>query len=95
MNRQKTIKTSAVVQGRGLFGGQPCRLEFKPASVDSGIVFVRTDAGEPVRIPADVANVAKRARRTALENGAAGIETVEHVLSAVSGAGIDNLIIEV
>ncbi|MFB3892524.1 MAG: UDP-3-O-acyl-N-acetylglucosamine deacetylase [Phycisphaerae bacterium] len=83
------------MQGLGLFGGESCRLRFVPAPVDSGVVFLRTDAAVPVRIAADVANVPKRARRTSLENGSAAVETVEHVLSAVAGMGIDNVVIEV
>ena len=92
--QQTTIKKSATVQGRGLFSGQKCRLRFLPAPPDSGIVFMRRDLATPVEITPDVANLSKRARRTSLTNGQAGIETVEHVLSAVWGSGIDNLIIE-
>lgn len=96
MSRQKTIKNASIVQGNGLFGGEMCRLKFMPAPCDSGITFVRGDAnGGSVRIAADIANVAKRARRTTLTGGGAAIETVEHVLSAVAGLGIDNLLIEV
>ena len=95
-NRQQTtISTSAEVAGAGMFSGQPCRLRFRPGEPDTGIVFSRTDLGEPIRIIASVANLAPRARRTTLRNGTATIETVEHVLSAVSGLGVDNLIIEV
>ncbi len=98
MSRQRTIKRPVVVEGRGLFSGEPSRLRFVPAPTDSGITFVcgpdpaAADAG---RIGAEIANVAKRARRTSLMNGATVVETVEHVLSAVWGVGIDNLTIEV
>ena len=82
------------MQGRGLFSGQTCRLSFMPAPENAGIAFVRSDLPSPVRIETDVANLAKRARRTSLKNGAAAVETVEHVLAAVWGLGIDNLTIE-
>ena len=83
------------MQGKGLFSGEQCSLRFLPAPIDSGIVFVRSDLPEPIRMPALVCNVAKRARRTSLANGTAGIETIEHVMSAICGLGIDNLVVEV
>ena len=95
MSRQKTIKAAATVEGRGLFGGETCRLRFVPAPIDSGVVFVRADLPEPVRVSALVSHVAKRARRTSLGNGTVAVETVEHVLSAIAGLGIDNLVVEV
>jgi UDP-3-O-[3-hydroxymyristoyl] N-acetylglucosamine deacetylase/3-hydroxyacyl-[acyl-carrier-protein] dehydratase len=95
LSRQKTISQPATVAGRGLFSGKPCRLRFVPAAADSGIVFTRQDSsGGTVHIPADVAKVAKRQHRTSLSNGAAVVETVEHVLAAVSGLNIDNILIE-
>jgi UDP-3-O-[3-hydroxymyristoyl] N-acetylglucosamine deacetylase / 3-hydroxyacyl-[acyl-carrier-protein] dehydratase len=84
-----------MVQGKGLFGGEQCRVRFVPAPIDHGIVFTRTDTPEQVRMPALVAHVAKRARRTSLANGTAGIETIEHVMSAIVGLGIDNVLVEV
>ena len=95
MSRQKTIKQPAQVEGRGLFGGLECRLRFVPAEPDTGIVFVRPgEGGQPARIPALIDNVAVRSRRTSLANGEATVETVEHVLSAVWGLQIDNIVIE-
>jgi UDP-3-O-[3-hydroxymyristoyl] N-acetylglucosamine deacetylase/3-hydroxyacyl-[acyl-carrier-protein] dehydratase len=82
------------VHGHGLFSGQACRLRFCPAPPDTGIAFVRTDLASPTRIRGDIAHLAKRARRTSLQNGSVTVETVEHVLAAVWGLGIDNLIIE-
>ena len=95
MKLQKTIKNEAVVSGRGLFDGKESRVVFRPGSVDSGVVFVRTDTGEPVRIKALVPNVAARSRRTTIKKGAVSIETVEHCLAAVSALEIDNLLIEI
>jgi len=94
LSRQKTIREPAVVQGRGLFSGQPCRLRFCPAPENAGITFVRDDLPTPARITNAIANVAKRARRTSLQNGGVAVETVEHVLAAVWGLGIDNVTIE-
>ena len=95
MSRQKTIKTPAEVSGRGLFSGEPCRLQFLPAPVDSGVLFRRNGENGPVLIPCNVSKVAQRPHRTSLSNGTASVETVEHVLAAVRGLGIDNLVIEV
>ena len=94
MSRQRTIEKPVEVSGRGLFSGEPARLRMVPAPPDSGLAFVRTDLPAPVRIAVSIANVAKRARRTTLANGTAAVETVEHVLAAVAGMGIDNLTME-
>ncbi len=95
MNNQRTISKLVEISAPGLFSGDNCHMRFLPAEVGSGVAFVRTggDAG-PVRIPCDVANLIPRPRRTALEYDGQTIETVEHVLSAVAGLGIDNLTIE-
>ncbi len=68
---------------------------FRPASEDTGIVFVRTDVAGAVRIPAVAPNVTERSRRTSIKKGEASIETVEHCLAAVQALEIDNLLIEV
>ncbi len=81
------------IQAKGLFSGEPCRLTMKPAPAGTGIVWLR-DPANPVEIPTDIANLAKRARRTSLMNGRASVETVEHVLSAAAGLGVDNLVID-
>jgi len=94
LSRQKTIRKPAVVQGRGLFDGRASRARLAPAPEDTGVVFVRDDLPTPARIPCDVSHVTKRARRTSLMNGSVAVETVEHILSAVWGLDLDNLIIE-
>lgn len=93
--QQKTIKNEAKLTGKGLFGGEDITVTFKPADIDTGVVFVRTDGDEPVRIPALASNIAERARRTALQNGTVTVETPEHCLAAVSALEITNLIIEI
>ena len=95
MKLQKTIQDEARIVGKGLFGGQDSKVLFRPGPENSGVVFVRTDVAEPVRISAITSNIAERSRRTALKNGSVSIETVEHCLAAVSALEIDNLIIEV
>ncbi|MAE61012.1 MAG: 3-hydroxyacyl-[acyl-carrier-protein] dehydratase FabZ [Planctomycetaceae bacterium] len=95
---QQTVANSATLTGRGLFAGENARVQFKPAPVNHGVVFVCTDVrdhGEPVRIPAVVTNVARAPRRTTLRNGQVSIDTCEHCLSALAGLGIDNLIVQV
>ncbi len=94
MERQHTIANPVSLEGRGLFLGEQARLTFKPAPENHGIVFVRTDL-DNARIPALVSRVVKRARRTALRQDDATIDTCEHCLSAVAGHRIDNLVIEV
>jgi UDP-3-O-[3-hydroxymyristoyl] N-acetylglucosamine deacetylase/3-hydroxyacyl-[acyl-carrier-protein] dehydratase len=92
---QKTIKSEAKMSGKGLFGGKEAKVTFRPSAPNSGVVFVRTDTPEPVRISALAANVAERSRRTTLKKGRFSVETVEHCLATVNALGIDNLTIEV
>jgi len=92
---QQTIKNEAGLSGRGLFAGEQAQVTFRPAPVNSGINFVRTDIDEPVAIPAVPASLAERSRRTSLRKGSATVETVEHCLAAVAALGIDNLAVEV
>ena len=94
MKLQKTIKSEVKLSGKGLFGGQDVKLTFRPAEIDSGVVFVRTDLSEPVRIEALIANVAQRERRTALKKGSVSIETPEHCLASIAALEIENIVIE-
>jgi UDP-3-O-[3-hydroxymyristoyl] N-acetylglucosamine deacetylase/3-hydroxyacyl-[acyl-carrier-protein] dehydratase len=95
MKLQKTIKSECKLHGLGLFGGQEARAVFRPAAVDTGIVFVRTDVPEPVRISAVASNLAERSRRTTIKKGPASLETIEHCMAAIAALEIDNLTIEV
>ncbi|MHC4336067.1 MAG: UDP-3-O-acyl-N-acetylglucosamine deacetylase, partial [Planctomycetota bacterium] len=94
MKLQTTIKSEAKISGKGLFGGAEANVTFRPAAAGTGVVFVRTDVPEPVRISAVAPNLAERSRRTTLKKGSVSIETVEHCLAAISALGIDNLTIE-
>ena len=95
MKLQKTIKTEAKIAGRGLFEGREAKVVFCPAPPDTGVVFIRTDVAEPVRVGAVVANIAERSRRTTLAKGSLAIETVEHCLAVISVLEIDNLVVEI
>ncbi len=78
-----------------MFGGKEAKVVFRPADANTGVVFVRTDIQEPVRICAVVAIVAERSRRTTIKKGSVSVETIEHCLAAIGALGIDNLIVEV
>ncbi|TNE55558.1 MAG: bifunctional UDP-3-O-[3-hydroxymyristoyl] N-acetylglucosamine deacetylase/3-hydroxyacyl-ACP dehydratase [Bacteroidetes bacterium] len=93
--KQTTIKRSAQVKGVGLHTGKSVTLTFKPAPVNQGFRFQRIDLPEQPVIPADVKWVASTNRGTTLRRGEAQIATVEHVLSALTGLGIDNVLMEI
>jgi UDP-3-O-[3-hydroxymyristoyl] N-acetylglucosamine deacetylase/3-hydroxyacyl-[acyl-carrier-protein] dehydratase len=92
---QKTIAGPTALNGKGLFGGKDAKVVFRPASVDTGVVFVRTDISEPVRIRAIAPNIAERPRRTSLRKGPVSVETVEHCLAAINALEVDNIVVEV
>jgi len=91
---QKTIASEVKASGKGLFSGIDAKLVFKPAPEDTGVVFVRSDLDESVRIPALITSLVEKKRRTALYKGDASVETTEHCLAAVRALEIDNLFIE-
>jgi UDP-3-O-[3-hydroxymyristoyl] N-acetylglucosamine deacetylase/3-hydroxyacyl-[acyl-carrier-protein] dehydratase len=95
LKQQKTIKNDAKISGKGLFTGKDAKVVFKPAELDTGIVFIRMDIDETVRISAVALNIAKQDRRTTIQKGSVTIDTVEHCLAAVFALEIDNLIVEV
>lgn len=93
--KQKTIAKSASLQGVGLHTGMDVTITFKPAPVNHGYVFQRVDLDEKPLIRAMVENVVDTSRSTVVEEHGARVGTVEHVLSAAYGMGIDNLLIEI
>ncbi|MFO1466916.1 MAG: UDP-3-O-acyl-N-acetylglucosamine deacetylase [Steroidobacteraceae bacterium] len=95
MLNQRTLKNSIRATGVGLHTGQKVLMTLHPAAPDSGIIFRRTDLPQPVDIPAHAQNVGETTLGTTLHKGDAKISTVEHLLSALAGLGIDNLLIEV
>jgi len=92
---QKTIKAEGSITGKGLFAGKEAKVVFRPAAANTGVVFVRTDVPEAVRIVAVAPNLAERSRRTTIKKGSVSIETVEHCLAVITAMEIDNVIVEV
>lgn len=91
---QRTISKSVTIEGVGLHKGNPVKMTFLPADPDTGIRFVRKDLKDSPEIPADINHVVDISRGTVLGVGDVIVHTVEHVLAAIYGLGIDNLIIE-
>jgi UDP-3-O-[3-hydroxymyristoyl] N-acetylglucosamine deacetylase/3-hydroxyacyl-[acyl-carrier-protein] dehydratase len=95
MEQQKTIEREISYSGIGLHTGVKTKINFKPAPPDSGIKFVRVDLpGQPV-IEANISNVVGIKRGTTIGKNGVEIHTVEHLMAAFYGMGIDNLIIEI
>ncbi|OUS16077.1 UDP-3-O-[3-hydroxymyristoyl] N-acetylglucosamine deacetylase [Gammaproteobacteria bacterium 50_400_T64] len=95
MIRQRTLNNTIRATGVGLHTGEKVYLTLKPAAVDTGIVFRRTDLDPVVEIEAKAMNVGDTTLSTSLVNGDVRVSTVEHLLSAMAGLGIDNAIIDV
>lgn len=94
MTKQKTIADEVVIEGVGLHTGQQVKMVFKPAPVNNGFTFVRVDLeGAPV-IEAQASYVVSTERGTNLENKGVQLHTTEHVLAALVGCDLDNVIIE-
>ncbi|MCF6235227.1 MAG: UDP-3-O-acyl-N-acetylglucosamine deacetylase [Gammaproteobacteria bacterium] len=94
MIKQRTLKNTIRATGIGLHTGEKVYLTLKPAAADTGIVFRRVDFDVPVEITACPENVGDTQLSTTLIKGDVRISTVEHLLSALSGLGIDNAYIE-
>ena len=94
-DKQKTIKSSVSISGKGLHTGVVCNITFKPADCDHGYKFQRIDLDDKPIINASVENVVDTSRGTSIESNGARINTVEHALSAIYGLGIDNILIEI
>jgi UDP-3-O-[3-hydroxymyristoyl] N-acetylglucosamine deacetylase len=93
--RQRTLGRPVTVQGIGLHSGAPVELRLEPADADSGIVFCRTDLPPPNRVTSQAAAVGDTQMASTLSNGAVKVATVEHLMSALSGLGIDNALVGV
>lgn len=92
---QRTLRAVAVVTGRGYWSGRENRVEFRPAPVGSGIVFLRGDLDPPAAVSGTVAMVAEAHHRTRLVDGPASVHLVEHAMSALAGLGVDNCTVAV
>ncbi len=93
MDAQRTLRRQVTCAGIGLHSGHKVTLSLKPAPADHGIRFRRTDLGG-VEIPASVANLSGIHYATGLSRDAASVRTVEHLLSALVGLGVDNVVVE-
>ncbi len=93
--KQRTIQKEVSLKGRGLHTGQEVNITFKPAKENTGYVFRRVDLEGSPEIQALVDNVVETSRSTVLQQNGISVGTVEHLLSAVYGIGIDNVIIEI
>lgn len=93
--KQKTLAQSFRLEGVGLHTGKSVIIEFEPAEINHGIRFMRVDMKDQPVLPADVTQVVSTNRGTTIRNGDAQISTVEHVLSALTGTGVDNVLIKV
>ena len=95
MIRQRTLKNVIRATGVGLHTGEKVYRTLRPAAPDTGIVFRRTDLAQPVDIPATPLNVGDTQLSTTLIKDGVRISTVEHLLSAFAGLGIDNAYVDV
>jgi UDP-3-O-[3-hydroxymyristoyl] N-acetylglucosamine deacetylase len=94
MLQQRTLKESIRATGIGLHGGAKVYMTLRPAPANTGIVFRRIDLDTPVDVPADALNVTQTTLGTTLETQGAKVATVEHLLSAMAGLGIDNAFVD-
>jgi len=92
--KQRTLKSSVRTTGIGLHGGGKVYMNLRPAPVNSGITFRRVDLDEPVAIPAHALNVTQTTLGTTLENRGARVSTVEHLMAALAGLGVDNAFVD-
>jgi len=92
--KQRTLAREVSINGNALHTGDAVSLTLKPAPADSGIVFRRTDLSGAPELRPRVDQITDLVRATTIQSGHAKIHTVEHVLSALHGCGIDNVIVE-
>jgi len=94
LKNQRTIKKSVSISGIGLHTSNQSTLTFKPAPENTGIRFKRTDINDCPEILADIEHVMDISRGTTIGQNGTVIHTVEHVLAAVAGLEIDNILVE-
>jgi len=92
--RQRTLKQSVRATGIGLHSGQKVYMTLRPAPANTGVVFRRVDLDPIADVRADALLVTETTLGTTLTQGAAKVATVEHLLSALAGLGVDNLFVE-
>lgn len=94
MHRQRTIKRPVYAIGIGVHSGTKVRMALRPAGENTGILFVRTDYRRPASVRALAQNVSDTTLSTSITENGVQVATVEHLLSALWGLGVDNLIVE-
>ncbi len=95
MLAQRTLKSLTKAVGVGLHSGQRVELTLRPAAPDTGIVFRRVDLPEPVDIPVNAEAVSDTRMASTIANGGVKVHTVEHLMSACAGLGLDNLYVDI
>ncbi|MBE6231122.1 MAG: UDP-3-O-acyl-N-acetylglucosamine deacetylase [Bacteroidales bacterium] len=95
MQLQQTVRKNYSFEGKGLHTGKVARMTICPAPVDTGIRFRRIDLGEDAYVDALAENVSNTARSTTISSGQASVSTIEHVMSALTGMGVDNALIDI
>ena len=95
MLKQRTLKSLTRAVGVGLHSGQRVEITLRPAQPDTGIVFRRVDLPEPVDIPISALAVTDTRLASTISNGGAKVVTVEHLMSACAGLGVDNLYVDI
>lgn len=95
MRKQNTLKKEYTFKGKGLHSGMPVKMTLKPAPANTGIRFTRTDIGPDATVDALAENVSSTARSTTISSGNAVVGTIEHLLSALTGLGVDNVLIDI
>lgn len=95
MLEQRTLKTLTRAVGVGLHSGQRVELTLRPAAIDTGIVFRRIDLPNPVEIPVSAEAVTDTRMASTISRNGVKVSTVEHIMSACAGLGLDNLYIDI
>ena len=95
MLKQRTLRNRIKAEGIGLHTGKNITMELLPAEINSGISFIRTDVDDNLLIPAIAENVGDTSLSTALIKDGTKISTIEHLLSAIAGLGVDNCLVKV
>lgn len=93
--KQKTLAGEYEFRGKGLHTGRISTIILKPAPEDTGIVFHRVDLGDSAFVEALADNVSSTARSTTISKGEASVSTIEHLMSALTGLGVDNALVEI
>ncbi|RMH23298.1 MAG: UDP-3-O-[3-hydroxymyristoyl] N-acetylglucosamine deacetylase, partial [Gammaproteobacteria bacterium] len=94
MVRQRTLKNEISATGVGLHSGKQVRLTLRPAGINTGVIFRRVDLSPVKEIPARATNVGDTQLSTSLVKDGVVISTVEHLLSALAGLGVDNAYVD-